>query len=223
MSEGTSYLLVFMHGWGFNADYWKPFVNELGLQEDYFLFDRGYFGQECRIPDLAANRKLMVVTHSYGLHLFPKKYWKQVSHLLILGGFNCFHPKTTSCKSLPKGLLMKMIKKIRMNPRATLKLFYDLCGADYKASYWDVELLYQDLLHLSNASLDLQLLNGVPRVSILHGGNDRVVPVERALDLHGSLLDSHLTVIDNLGHHLVGCGDWIREWTEQATRQICCS
>ena len=86
--------------------------------------------------------------------------------------------------------------------------FYALCGKDGTEDFGgqsrvvNRRRLQGDLQFLQHSFLDLDYLSGVRRVLLLHGDDDRIIPAERATDLHRALCNSELSVVTAAGHAL---------------------
>lgn len=173
-------MTLFVHGWGFSPLIWSPLKGA--------LYDRGYFGP----PSAPKGRFKTIVVHSMGLHFLEAP---EADHLIILSGFSQF---TWQGRSLER-----MIQKITSNPREVLHDFYQNCGYNGASPWLEKDLhvarLHEDLLRLKTERFDLRRLAGCKRVTIVHGKEDRIAPLQQAKELHEALIGSQLHLIEG-GH-----------------------
>ncbi len=152
-------------------------------------------------------RGQIVVAHSLGLHILPQACLERAKLLVILGGFQCFHPDEGPAARRSRRVVERMLERLPVEPRGLVGDFYAQCFAPNEngleaGETINVELLERDLNQLHSGELDLEILRRVPQVMLLHGGEDRIVPLERAEHLHGQLPSSQLTVFADAGHAL---------------------
>jgi len=76
--------VIFVHGWGFDANYWNDVRNELSGIETHCV-DMGFFGNSKPITDEA-----IYVTHSMGLAWTLQ--FAAPKSLVVLNGFTRFVP-----------------------------------------------------------------------------------------------------------------------------------
>jgi pimeloyl-ACP methyl ester carboxylesterase len=195
--------IVAQHGWGFGAWCWDGWRNLLPEGFVLHCLDRGYFGQlsapeAVPLPDIA-------IVHSLGLHLLPQRILDQAKLIVVLGGFRHFHSQRENLGRRSRRIVEQMLRRLESEPEALLEDFYARCGAakiDEVRMPVDVERLREDLQLLQQSVLQEALLPCSAEFMVLHGKDDRVVPLERAEDLYRSLSGSALIVFPDAGHAL---------------------
>ncbi|MEQ9310429.1 MAG: hypothetical protein RLN90_13320 [Balneolaceae bacterium] len=176
------------HGWGFDAQFWNPIRTVLS---DHILFksaDKGYFGGEF-IPEFDQHSKVKVLLlHSYGLHWCPLEKIEQADIVIILNGFNSFHPYENPAKSRSKKILKGMVNQFKKEPKVVLNAFYTNCfGSIVKMDEPDLKwinrsLLLKDLNHLHKTMLKLSS-QSIADWLIIDSEKDRIVPGCRGQEL----------------------------------------
>ncbi|MEM8605052.1 MAG: alpha/beta hydrolase, partial [Cyanobacteria bacterium P01_H01_bin.121] len=164
---------------------WQPWFER--QQIEFLCCDRGYFGTP-HYPDFAeavAERWLLV--HSYGLHLCPAKQLEQADRLIIFSSFLAFHPTELTAQRHSKRRVNAMVRQLPRQPEAVLLQFWantfepsEAAWANTDADYlpranWS--LLQQDLESLNVAGLQLDPQIWPAKILILHGTEDRIVPL----------------------------------------------
>lgn len=157
-------MVEFVHGWGCSRKMWP-----------HSTFDRGYFGNP---QPLAPCKKLVV--HSFGLHLVPKEIFEQLEELVICSGFITFVTK--------QRVVERMLKRFEHDPYGVLE---DFLGRQVVGDI-DKNLLYDDLKRLSTSIFDLNALEFVPNISIIHARNDPITPFKWGEELHQKVAQSAL-------------------------------
>lgn len=208
------------HGWGYDHTCWQPWKERLAsCQIDLLTFDRGYFGT-AQSPGFMGDRRGILLTHSYGLHLCPKAQFQRVDLLVIFSSFIDFHPKNEQERRRSKRILRQMINESQKDPLAVLKSFKIRCeDPDVETPFMpdrlDQPLLTSDLENLNCSCLNLQDLDKIPQILILQGTVDKIVPVNQAKDLFEALKQTaHYFEIPDAGHalpfsHTSDCWDLI--------------
>ena len=193
--------VVAQHGWGFGAWCWDGWRAVMPEGFAFHCVDRGYFGPATAdVPP----RPQILITHSLGLHLLPPDLAAGAGAIVVLGGFRHFHHEDERLARRSRHTIDKMALRVGREPWALLADFYARCGmAEARAQGdIDVELLYGDLMLLQEHELDMDFLQtGVP-IRIVHGDGDRIVPLEKANQLHGLVPGSALAVLHGAGHAL---------------------
>jgi hypothetical protein len=207
--------IKFIHGWGFDASFWRhwqfPTLDTVKLTG----LDRGYFGRIQPLTDFAKDARFKtLIVHSFGLHLAPPTLLAECDLLVAISSFLSIHPTGSALKQsqrLVEGMKEKLISK----PVEVLNNFYERCGMVPRNSNHpsdiDVPLLMMDLEHLNEASLDISRLSQIPKVLILHGVQDRIVPASKSSQLNQLLPNSLLYMCDGAEHALPYIqSDWCR-------------
>ncbi|MBS91613.1 MAG: hypothetical protein CMM95_00975 [Rickettsiales bacterium] len=152
-----NYDFYFVHGWGFDKNFWFPVSQILLRKKIAFsvkLIDLGFFLNNCQHTILQNSQKRVFVTHSYGLNWFLKKKIK--SDVLI----NFFStPSFINYQKYPKKtekVLSKMIEKFDYSPLEVLRKFYKNCGL---TNYKIVEKRFINQESLRTALIDLKQNN----------------------------------------------------------------
>ncbi|GFK92492.1 hypothetical protein NNJEOMEG_00317 [Fundidesulfovibrio magnetotacticus] len=114
--------LLFLHGWGLDASFWKPLLSRFPGHHAAAL-DLGYFGPERPDPPrefLAAPGPLVAVGHSLGFAALLRREAPRPDALACLGGFARFPG--------PPGAVRAMRRGLARDPRAVLAAFHEACA-----------------------------------------------------------------------------------------------
>jgi len=197
-----------VHGWGFDHTVWNKFRNFAQYYISMLAWDRGYFG-EAKHTDFSGNANVNVLfAHSFGCHLMAKSWLEQADLLVILGGFITFHPGTPQFRKRSRAVLKSMREKLNENTKEVLLDFYENCFAPHSCELqpcdnFNKDMLMRDLNALDHANLNLELLQKVPTICIIHGTEDRIVPHVKGRELFRQLGDdAKYYEIKNTGHAL---------------------
>lgn len=180
---------IAFHGWAFNSTVWRAWERLFaGAGVVLKAFDRGYYGNPCA-PLLSDNTTgRIVIAHSYGLHLCPPEIRRTADALIVFGGFSSFHPDREPARRRSAHLYDAMCAQFAHAPVKVLDAFFARCGCPESArrditGEMDTDLLHRDLLDLGRSFIDLKGNPGNPAVLVLHGSEDRIVPVEKGREL----------------------------------------
>ena len=209
--------VVAQHGWGFGAWCWNRWREVLPANFALHCPDRGYFG-----PALAVEvQPRIVVAHSLGLHLLSPQLYAAAELIVVINGFRSFHSACARQARRSRRTVDQMLARLEREPTALLADFYARCDAPSE-NHWpepiDIDGLRRDLQLLQESVLELSAIPATAQVLILHGSRDRVVPVERAEELHELLPNSTLAIVAEAGHalpltHVCACWERIeRAW-----------
>jgi pimeloyl-[acyl-carrier protein] methyl ester esterase len=212
-------MAITYHGWGFDSTCWQPWAALLAQQgEEILVSDRGYFNAPMTPP---TKPQSIIFAHSYGLHLCPIERLQSADVLVLFGSFLCFHPLSESKGRRSRLVLAQMIRQFQINPQAVLEAFRVNC---YSPVLWDssdaaqsldTDLLLEDLNGLDRCLLDVFILKKIPKILILQGVQDQIVPVEKGRELAAALPDnSQYMEVEQAGHglpftHVEICWSWI--------------
>lgn len=193
------------HGWGFDSQFWSSF-KEL-MPENVLLkaADRGYFGGifEPEFSDSSASKVLLL--HSFGLHWCPKDKFTQADHIVVLNGFETFHPKDRKAKSRSKKILKSMISEFKKNPEKVLKAFYKNCfhpgEKDHASLNWMNNSRLADDLTLMNKS-KLKLNRTKAQWVVVDSGKDRIISGSRGAELAEMSSTEFYKSFEDAGHGL---------------------
>jgi len=113
-------ILLFLHGWGFDARFWIPL---LSLLPDCRTAcdDRGYSGTP---HDPRIDEDCVVVAHSFGTMRALAAPPPRCRGLVAINGFDRFTP------GVPRRVLDRMIARFDENPAAVLTDFRRRCGEE---------------------------------------------------------------------------------------------
>jgi pimeloyl-ACP methyl ester carboxylesterase len=193
------------HGWGFNRGTFNEWPDHI-KSGSVTLLDRGYLGGPPRLfAEGPSDEVTVLVSHSLGLHFFSTDQLASVDMLVVLSGFASFHGFQSQDGRISRKHIKRMQRRLRQEPEKLLADFYRDCS-------WPGDLPDFDTLNVEVLSADLHLLDTVKlqpeevlremKVLILHGANDRIVSLERAVELQALMGQSTLQVIDQAGHGL---------------------
>jgi len=200
--------VIAYHGWGFEGEIWDLW--QTYLEPGYRLkkFNRGYFGSENNLEFEKDSFKKIIFTHSFGLHLCPVEQFDQADLLIIFSGFGTFHPHAPQFKKRSRYIVGQMLKKFRKNPGEVVEAFKQNCyfPEPYSKDENDdmnTKKLEKDLQALNDSQIDIENLKKVPRICILHGAKDTIVPKTKGRILFDKLKDrSQYFEIKEAGHAL---------------------
>ncbi len=118
----------FVHGWGFNEEFWKP-VREIleseGVSGFSEIIDMNFFSNKSRKNIKIRNNNCIFVVHSYGLYWFLKKKIKCKALINFFGVPDFIFFQNNS--QLTKKKLIGMINQFQIQPENVLKNFYSKC------------------------------------------------------------------------------------------------
>ena len=219
--------VVLQHGWAWDADAWQGWGAVAGARAKFKVLERGYFGRPA-IAWSAIERQTncqIVVAHSLGLHFLSAACLERVQLLVIVGGFQRFHPEEGVAARRSRRAVQRMLQRLPLEPQGLISDFYTQCFAPAAKECETMEtanipLLERDLKRLHTDQLDLTVVETVPQTLLLHGGADRIVPLERAEHLHSQLPSSQLRVFADAGHalpftHTQACWDVVEQVWQQ--------
>ena len=215
--------VVLQHGWAWGAGCWSSWRRIVPQAARLAPLDRGYFKRPGRGGGAA--RPQILVAHSLGLHLLPPHLFSTTELLVVLGGFQAFHAEEEPAARRSRQMVRRMLRRLDHEPEALLEDFYTRCFSPSPRRLevpgdLDTGLLRKDLEMLHRDKLDLQPMDSIPRILLMHGGCDRVVPLQRGEELHRRLQRSSLIVVEDAGHalpltHALECWRAIeRAWAE---------
>lgn len=197
---------ILQHGWGFDSSLWDSWKVHLPIEINLKRLDRGYFTDADNNPflgeELYTNECTIAVVHSLGLHLLPKSFFQYLDGLVIIAGFISFNDMSTP----DNPFIQSMLQKIPESSAEILSRFHQRCGC---TSAWvgknlkiNQTLLIQDLKQLDQQSFDIQHLKKIPKIILMHGVKDKIVPLEKSIELQCLLPQSKLFVRNDAGHAL---------------------
>lgn len=219
MSDKTPVLL--QHGWGFDRSMWEPWLQS-GPDFDFLIPDRGYFGNPVE-PDISYAK--IAVSHSLGLHFLPDELFPKLNLLVIISGFQEFHPNTPIERTFSQRIVRHMLKNLIDDTNTVLKGFYKNCyfpaAPDSQINHQpETSLLNRDLEMLDRHKMNIETLRKAARIVIIHGMKDAIVPHNKAYQLQYSLPGSEIITAEDGGHmipvtHREWCVNHIKGIMEQ--------
>ena len=149
------------HGWGFNGKFWDSLKAEFPTSILFKAANRGYFEEPYEpVFSSESSIKIIIFTHSYGLHWCPKEKIGSCDYLVIFNGFNEFLSKIVFERKRIEST-QQMHVQFQTNPYAVLNAFYNNCFYPYSPTtsspkIIDKSLLESDLIDLSKQILHIQ-------------------------------------------------------------------
>ena len=202
-------LLVLLHGWGYDASFWRPLRDRLGREVETLAWDLGYFGEET-MP--MPGRDAVAIGHSFGvlwlLHHRPFP-WRG---LVSINGFSRFAAAADFPDGVPTGQLRRLRTAVAGEKEMALAGFRQLCGdGGPPPPVADPNRLLDGLDHLRDwdqrpGEVDLALCGKI----------DKVVPSA----LSSATFAPHIIEWHEGGHLLPQqdpnwCADQIRAWLKR--------
>ena len=195
---------VYVHGWGFDANFWQPLMARLG---EGACLDLGYIAlQQSEIPQL--DESVAVVAHSFGVQFMLHNMLQQKPAAFVaINGFARFTKSADFSYGVHPKLLKRMIMGFGVKPDQVYADFMSQCG---DVSLYEGGLNTDRLAEDLNAMMDwderakLQDLN-VP-VLALAGEDDQVV----SSDMSRASFDSFEFRMKEGGDHILplSAPDW---------------
>jgi pimeloyl-[acyl-carrier protein] methyl ester esterase len=195
--------VLFVHGWGFDADFWQPVAERLPDFRPRSL-DLGFFGE----PEAPSVERPLVVAHSMGLAWALARVPRPWAGVVAVNGFARF----TRCPSFIEGvaprLVERMLNRFDAEPELVLRDFLSRCGVAAPT----LDGFHHDRLRAALAWLadcdERATLDMLPcPLLALSGTRDVVVsePMSRA-----AFLNRDLVLAEGAGHTLpLSHPDWV--------------
>jgi pimeloyl-[acyl-carrier protein] methyl ester esterase len=202
-------LLVLVHGWGYDASFWRPLIEALPDAE-CLAWDLGYYGEPALPPP---GREAVAVGHSHGVLWLLRQRPFAWHGLVSINGFSRF----SAAPDLPQGVPLAQVDRLgatlEADPSACLAGFRQRCGdMTPPPSTPNVSRLLDSLEHLRQWD-ERPALPGLA----LCGETDKVVPAP----LSRALFPEGITRWHAGGHLLPQqdpdwCAGEIRTWLKRA-------
>ena len=165
--------IIFVHGWGYDAAFWKPLQDILSnyLNENRFVtLDLGFLGKE----NLQETRKNgLYITHSLGTAWALKHRSKDMSGLIALSGFMNFQ------KFYPAQTLETFHASFLKEPKAHMVNFWEECGITPEIYTLNIEALETGIGWLKTWDLEEQTKNMQKPIHVITSENDKVTRLNR--------------------------------------------
>ena len=163
--------LYFIHGWGFDRDFWVPLFKllrkDIETSFEISFFDLGFFYKSFypEINEKSNHNKNFFVTHSFGYNWLLKNINSYDGLINFCGSSKYF-----SCENQKiKKQINSMIEMLKINPEVVLKKFYINSGiGNYQNDKLiNTDLLIESLNILKNENLErLEKINNNPKLNI---------------------------------------------------------
>ncbi|HEV8389939.1 MAG TPA: alpha/beta fold hydrolase [Dongiaceae bacterium] len=169
-------MILFVHGWGYDASFWDPLRGALGDRPSTAL-DLGYFGTANMIvPDGVT----LLVGHSLGFLWLVRQ--RGLEHLPLIG-VNAF-PRFLECDdyrpAVAPRLLERMRRRVAADPNNVLAEFWQRAGAPGPSGPPDAATLAEGLDHLASWDERENLARRASPVRLIAGDEDAIVPAAMA-------------------------------------------
>ncbi|MBF0560470.1 MAG: alpha/beta fold hydrolase [Alphaproteobacteria bacterium] len=169
-------LLVFVHGWGFDASFWQPLRDQLP-EYPGVAFDLGFRAQP-QWPPIPAGGKIIAVGHSTGfawlLHERPFRW----DALVAINGFSRFVEGPDFRPAVAPQVLERMIRRFASTPLAVATEFLTRCGAiGLESANFDVKALAAGLVWLRDWDERAALAEDPAPLLVLAGARDPIIPM----------------------------------------------
>ncbi|MDN5869465.1 MAG: lysophospholipase [Nitrococcus sp.] len=201
--------ILAFHGWGFDRNAWSAWQDYLAPCCRLQAFDRGYYGQPHDPVFSDPGSRKIIFAHSYGLHLCPPRELESCDLLVIFSGFIHFHQETPPLQKKSRLILKRMQERFATEPTAVMRDFMRRCYApaayeDHLSGKPDLNRLAEDLCLLGRSRVTTGTFCEVPRIQILHGAEDCIVPSWQGRALFEALRqhDARYHEIEGAGHGL---------------------
>jgi pimeloyl-[acyl-carrier protein] methyl ester esterase len=168
---GTTALILFVHGWSYDARFWDPLRNALATPST--ALDLGYFGAEnTSIPDGVS----LLVGHSLGFLWLARQ--PSVRHLPLIGinAFPRFLEAEGYAPAIAPRVLDRMKRRLTADPAAVLSEFWQRAGAPGPDKVADKNALAAGLDQLATWDERENLASRTSSVRLIAGQEDAIVP-----------------------------------------------
>ena len=165
-------MILFVHGWGYDARFWGPLHEALGDRPSAVL-DLGYFGAEDTVIPEGVT---LLVGHSLGFLWLARQ--RALQHLPLIG-INAF-PRFLECDDYKPAfaprLLDRMRRRVVADPAAVLAEFWQRAGASGPSAQPDAMALAEGLDQLADWDERENLARRASPVRLIAGTEDAIVP-----------------------------------------------
>jgi pimeloyl-[acyl-carrier protein] methyl ester esterase len=165
--------LLFIHGWGFDATFWRALRDAL---PDYSTeaLDLGYFGA----PSSPRPRPpVLVVAHSLGAMLALREPPDGCTGIVAINGFDRFAERPGTA-GVPLRVIDRMIAKFGRDPAAVVADFRKRCGSEAPFPSPDESRLAEHLSLLRDGDERARSAAWHLPLLALHGTQDPLLPQE---------------------------------------------
>ena len=118
----------FIHGWGFDCNFWLPLVKELKKinRFDFYLYNLGFIGKENLEKKQKVFKNEIFVVHSIGFNWLVKNI-KKPGPIINFFGSPIFFENLEKDK-VEYRLYKNMLRDLKINEKKVLERFYINCG-----------------------------------------------------------------------------------------------
>ena len=165
-------MILFVHGWGYDASFWDPVRAALGKVKSAAL-DLGYFGREdVAIPDGVT----LLVGHSLGFLWLIRQ--RALKHLPLVGinAFPRFLEAEDYRPAIAPRVLERMRRRVISDTRGVLEDFWTRAGTAGPDRAPDPAALTEGLGHLATWDERAILASRASRTRLIAGREDAIVP-----------------------------------------------
>lgn len=208
--------ILLQHGWAFDSSCWKGWLPHLQEKQEWNFSvqtpERGYFSKPNPAVPFSSDSDLkIVIAHSFGLHLVPQENLQKADLIVLASSFEHFHRGTALEQKRSKRSIALMKERLEQEPLDLLNDFYSNCYHPLLTSqmllrrdteFMDLELLAEDLDSLDKSRFDLNTFHTTQKVLLLHGSEDKIVPIGHGIDISEKLPQSSLVIFEGAGHSL---------------------
>ncbi|MEE9139450.1 MAG: alpha/beta fold hydrolase [Alphaproteobacteria bacterium] len=172
--------LVLVHGWGFDAEAWRPLRRALGRLETEVV-DLGFFGRP-RVPNLDERGPIVAAGHSLGFLWLLRERPLRWRGLISIAGMPRFTRAPGYAQGVAPGVLRRMMARFTAEPAATWQDFLARCGCAGETNgapppgEMDVERLGLGLRWLAEWDMRPALEEETAPVLALAADDDAILP-----------------------------------------------
>ncbi|NVN05509.1 biotin synthase [Asaia spathodeae] len=112
--------LVFIHGWSFDASFWRPLHQALN-QPDALFHDRGYGGAPA--PIALPEEPYFLIGHSAGVLWALTRSLPACRGIIAFNGFSRFSQSEDFAPGIPKRVVTRMRSRLASAPEETVTQF----------------------------------------------------------------------------------------------------
>jgi pimeloyl-[acyl-carrier protein] methyl ester esterase len=165
-------LILFVHGWGYDASLWDPVRKALGARPSAAL-DLGYFGAaNTTVPDGVT----LLVGHSLGFLWLARQPALQHAPLIGINAFPRFLEADEYQPAIAPRVLERMKRRLAADPDAVLAEFWQRAGAPGPDKPFHTAALAEGLDHLAAWDVRENLARRASSVRLIAGEEDAIVP-----------------------------------------------
>jgi len=165
-------MILFVHGWGYDASFWDPLRNALGDHPSSAL-NLGYFGAaNTKIPD----RVTLLIGHSLGFLWLARQRAPRHLPLIGINAFPRFLEDDDYRPAVAPRLLDRMQRRVLADPAAVLAEFWQHAGAPGPDGSPDPAALAEGLDQLAAWDERENLARRASSVRLIAGEEDAIVP-----------------------------------------------